>query len=486
MRPSAPGPLFPTRRALRSAGRAPAVLRAGSVLPGWGSVPGPRAPRGIRGDFGIPAPGSPAPNGPNPTAVRLSALPLCSRPPTAPLNGAMSRQARVAITPTTLRSLRSPGAWRRQTPPLSPGHAPNGEAPPSPALRLRPPRRAACGDWRRAAGPAPGRLRAVTSGALPAGGMNGRRAVLAAQLRRRARAGTGTARLGSARLGSAAGTGAVSGRGPARCFLPALFSPLRRPPANKMMQSSALAAEGAVKGLPEILGVPVQRKDAFLFSPRPLPAALCPSAALLLLSFLPVCGSATAWESREGPRRGGQSGRACARGCERCPRCCRVSRHAAPTRLSSLRTRIHRYVLQSYRWRGAVCPPRQGRARPDVCGDTVRARGGKGGLRAVPVGLRLYLFSLLAFMIRIHIVVIIDYCYYGSPSPPAPFVNGSGEAERPAVGGGGGPAVGRGGQCPIRTPSPMWGCLSASAHAGEQRSRCCSSRGFKHNKTVAK
>ena len=54
-----------------------------------------------------------------------------------------------------------------------------------------------------------------------------------------------------------------------------------------MMQSSALAAEGAVKGLPEILGVPVQRKDAFLFSPRPLPAALCPSAALLLLSFLP-------------------------------------------------------------------------------------------------------------------------------------------------------------------------------------------------------
>lgn len=310
--------------------------------------------------------------------------------------------------------------------------------------------------------------------------------MLAAQLRRRARAGTGTARLGSARLGSAAGTGAVSGRGPARCFLPALFSPLRRPPANKMMQSSALAAEGAVKGLPEILGVPVQRKDAFLFSPRPLPAALCPSAALLLLSFLPVCGSATAWESREGPRRGGQRGRACARGCERCPRCCRVSRHAAPTRLSSLRTRIHRYVLQSYRWRGAVCPPRQGRARPDVCGDTVRARGGKGGLRAVPVGLRLYLFSLLAFMIRIHIVVIIDYCYYGSPSPPAPFVNGSGEAERPAVGGGGGPAVGRGGQCPIRTPSPMWGCLSASAHAGEQRTRCCSSRGFKHNKTVAK
>lgn len=55
----------------------------------------------------------------------------------------------------------------------------------------------------------------------------------------------------------------------------------------------------------------------------------------------------------------------------------------------------------------------------------------------MPVGLRLYLFSLLAFMIRIHIVVIIDYCYYGSPSPPAPFVNGSGEAERPAVGGGG-------------------------------------------------
>lgn len=218
-----------------------------------------------------------------------------------------------------------------------------------------------------------------------------------------------------------------------------------------MMQSSALAAEGAVKGLPEILGVPVQRKDAFLFSPRPLPAALCPSAALLLLSFLPVCGSATAWESREGPRRGGQRGRACARGCERCPRCCRVSRHAAPTRLSSLRTRIHRYVLQSYRWRGAVCPPRQGRARPDVCGDTVRARGGKWGLRAVPVGLRLYLFSLLAFMIRIHIVVIIDYCYYGSSSPPTPFVNGSGEAERPA---GGGPAVGRGGAVPHPHPQP--------------------------------
>lgn len=42
--------------------------------------------------------------------------------------------------------------------------------------------------------------------------------------------------------------------------------PSAAPRANKMMQSSALAAEGAVKGLPEILGVPVQRKDAFLFS----------------------------------------------------------------------------------------------------------------------------------------------------------------------------------------------------------------------------
>lgn len=80
-----------------------------------------------------------------------------------------------------------------------------------------------------------------------------------------------------------------------------------------------------------------------------------------------------------GPRRGGQRGCACARGCERCPRCCRVSRHAAPTRLSSLRPRVHRYVLQSYRWRGSLCPPRQGRERPDVCGDTVRERGGWGG-----------------------------------------------------------------------------------------------------------
>ncbi|XP_048168701.1 LIM/homeobox protein Lhx4 isoform X1 [Corvus hawaiiensis] len=35
--------------------------------------------------------------------------------------------------------------------------------------------------------------------------------------------------------------------------------PSAAPRANKMMQSSALAAEGAVKGLPEILGVPVQQ-----------------------------------------------------------------------------------------------------------------------------------------------------------------------------------------------------------------------------------
>lgn len=90
-----------------------------------------------------------------------------------------------------------------------------------------------------------------------------------AQLRRRARAGTGT--------GTARGTRrCLPPRGSAGpgCNLTLTLSslpsaaPPPHPGANKMMQSSALAAEGAVKGLPEILGVPVQRKDAFsLFLP---------------------------------------------------------------------------------------------------------------------------------------------------------------------------------------------------------------------------
>lgn len=378
VRPSAPGPLFPTRRALPSAGRAPAVLRAGSVLPGWVSVPGPRAPRGIRGDFGIPAPGSPAPNGPNPTAVRLSALPLCSRPPTAPLNGAMSRQARVAITPTTLRSLRSPGAWRRQTPPLSPGHAPNHEAPPPPALRLRPPRRAACGDWRRAAGPAPGRLRAVTSGALPAGGMNGRRAVLAAQLRRRARAGTGTARLGSARLGSAAGTGAVSGRGPARCFLPALFSPLRRPRANKMMQSSALAAEGAVKGLPEILGVPVQRKDAFLFSPVPSLRPSAPQPRFFSSHFSPCAAALLHGRAGRGPD-GAVSAAVRAHGAASGAPAVAVCRDTRPRPASRLSVRASIGTCCRATGGAAPCAPPGRAVRVRTCAGTLCGRGGGSG-----------------------------------------------------------------------------------------------------------
>ncbi|KAM4655519.1 LIM/homeobox protein Lhx4 [Amazona ochrocephala] len=75
-----------------------------------------------------------------------------------------------------------------------------------------------------------------------------------AQLRHRARAGTGTGTARGARRclpprGSA---------GPGRISPSPLLSPLP-PRANKMMQSSALTAEGAVKGLPEILGVPVQQ-----------------------------------------------------------------------------------------------------------------------------------------------------------------------------------------------------------------------------------
>ncbi|XP_075280215.1 LOW QUALITY PROTEIN: LIM/homeobox protein Lhx4 [Opisthocomus hoazin] len=94
--------------------------------------------------------------------------------------------------------------------------------------------------------------------------MNGRRAALAAQLRRRARAGTGTGTARGTRLPPAAG---LRRPGPSPALPPFPASPPPPPPprANKTMQSSALAAEGAVKGLPEILGVPVQR--SFIPSP---------------------------------------------------------------------------------------------------------------------------------------------------------------------------------------------------------------------------
>ncbi|XP_068808208.1 LIM/homeobox protein Lhx4 [Struthio camelus] len=87
--------------------------------------------------------------------------------------------------------------------------------------------------------------------------MNQRRAGGSARLgtARHGTARLGTARHGSARLGTARHGSALPG--PARCGIPALFSP--PPRCNKMMQSSALAAEGAVKGLPEILGVPMQQ-----------------------------------------------------------------------------------------------------------------------------------------------------------------------------------------------------------------------------------
>lgn len=154
-----------------------------------------------------------------------------------------------------------------------------------------------------------------------------------------------------------------------------------------------------------------------------------------------------------GPRRGGQRGCACARGCERCPRCCRVSRHAAPTRLSSLRPRVHRYVLQSYRWRGSLCPPRQGRERPDVCVDTVRERGGWGG--ASFAGRVSVVFVIVVSIYNLHSRSSITAITVPPPPSPLPsaFANGSGEAERPVVEGGGGLQRGEGGLCTIRFPA---------------------------------
>lgn len=264
--PNAPGSLFPTRRELLSTGRAAGRIRAA----GMGLGAGASCPAGDLGGFRRPRARF--------TSTERPQSPLCLSAP-ALLNSAMSRQPRVAITPTTLRSLRSPEAWRRQTTPLSRRPRPSATKPCPSSSQTPPP--AACGVRGLAEGcrprprpPAGGDVRRAPrrGNEWEAGGAGGT-AAAPRPGRHRHRHRHGTARLG---LGSAAaGTGAACGRGPARRPLLALFSPLRRPRANKMMQSSALAAEGAVKGLPEILGVPVQRKDAFLFSPDPLPAARC-------------------------------------------------------------------------------------------------------------------------------------------------------------------------------------------------------------------
>lgn len=65
-------------------------------------------------------------------------------------------------------------------------------------------------------------------------------------------------------------------------------------------------------------------------------------------------------------------------------------------------------------------------------------------MRALPVGFWLYLLSLLAFMIcvRDHRLSLLRFPLSSL------FANGSGEAERPAVGGGS--AAGEGGLCTIR------------------------------------
>ena len=152
---------------------------------------------------------------------------LCLSAP-APLNSAMSRQPRVAITSTTLRSLRSPGAWRRQTTPIfhkprPPATKPrpfSSQTPPPEACGVRGlaevgrprPRPPAGGDVRRA----PRR-----GNEWEAGGAGG---TAAAPRPGRHRHRYGTARLGSARLSSAGTVLPAAGGRPAVLSLPSFFS----------------------------------------------------------------------------------------------------------------------------------------------------------------------------------------------------------------------------------------------------------------------
>lgn len=120
---------------------------------------------------------------PEPRQQRLGPLALRSLPPTAasdrppwhwtapPVATALCCDSTVSRQP--LEAGLGPTELRGRGAPLDPAPSPQAPPPdrkPRPLpLRPRPRRRGADGDWPRAARPAPAPLRAVTSGALPAG-----------------------------------------------------------------------------------------------------------------------------------------------------------------------------------------------------------------------------------------------------------------------------------------------------------------------------